>query len=309
MKAIEKLIFNELACRRGVNLPGVGSLFPEFWPARMRDRKILETPSVQILFSHDESPAWPALPALIAREGAMDEESALAEYDRWLHDARKEQTIVIGETGEIRQGHFVPTPELNALLNPEGRPSSIRLRTRRKPLRMTLGVLAVLAVCLMAALWLHHDAFRFLAFLVPAEPPAEIVLHNPGAGECPLQADTMETAEIPMVSDSTATGSEATPVASASLPQSEESSPDATPPAPDRETYHLVAGVFSTAGNADRFIANTKEREPSLIFQKILTPNGKIMVSIFSSSDRSAVEHRLKEKKFTCPDCWIHEVR
>ena len=374
MNAIEKLIFNELASRRGVNFPGVGSLCPEFRPARLRSKKILEAPSVHVVFSHDESSAWPSLPALIAREGEMDGEIARAEYDRWLHGAQKKQTIVINGTGEIQQGHFVPSPELNALLNPK-RPPFIRLRKRRKSMRVALGMLvAVLAICLVVAVWLYHDAFRLPALLALVEHPSTIMTPEPyPCGEPATQIDTTEKAENPtettppespatvIVPDSLpcaeepsiqidttgkaeistetippeeppatvivqephpsanipaiqidTTGKAETPaktITTETLSQNKESSEEVTLSAPEGKSHYLIAGVFSTEGNADRFIATIRTKKPSDTFQKILTPNGKIMVSVFSSKERIAVERRLKELTFTYLDCWIFDAR
>ena len=272
MKAIEQLVFNELAARKGVNLPGVGALLPEFRPARLKNRSMLETPSAHVVFSHNESPAWPALPVLMARMGAMDEESAQAEYNRWLQDARKEKRVAIHGVGEIRQGHFSPSPELQALLNPE-RPSRIRLRRRRKPLRLAMILLALLALCLAVMIWMRNDTFRL--FYRPAKPPVEVaLLQDSCAADHP--ADTVQMTE---------------PVEN---------------PAPSGASHHLIIGSFSTSKNADTFIADAKRKNPHLALQKISMSNDKFRVSIFSSNDLAAVERRQAELKASYPDCWVY---
>ena len=71
--------------------------------------------------------------------------------------------------------------------------------------------------------------------------------------------------------------------------------------------FHLVAGVFSDPANADRLIAADPLGIGSANYRKVGFSGGKTLVSVFSSTDRAAVEARKRALAGVNNELWIYE--
>lgn len=299
MKAIDKLIFNALATRQRIVLPGVGSLAVEHRPARMPGRNRVEAPLNRVVFSRQEKPGYEALPELIARTAGVDSGEAARLYETWLGGARTEKGVTIGGTGDIRQDFFSPSPELEALLNPAGT-TALMLKIRRRTGRTVLAVAAAAACAGVAA------------FLLIGEPGQE---RRPA----PETSGTIAAATRPQpgspagrpaqtVPDSTGTASpQQGETTAAERPAAAPETAPATIPSVSPDLYYVVAGVYSTEKNADTFIAGAAARDGSLSFAKARMGNGKILVSVFSSPQQAEAERERARLAAKHPDLWIYK--
>lgn len=128
MKAIEKIIFNELASRRAIVLPHVGTLRIDRCTAELGDKGV-KAPSNRINFSATEDEGRATVVSVMEAMG-VDRAQAGHAYSEWLEEVRDGNDLTINGVGELVGGVFTPTVELDQMLNPakyaepERRPSA-----------------------------------------------------------------------------------------------------------------------------------------------------------------------------------------
>lgn len=70
----------------------------------------------------------------------------------------------------------------------------------------------------------------------------------------------------------------------------------------------MIVGAYSTEQNADRFIAEARKKDDSLPYEKLPQPNGRILISIFSSdSERQAVQKK-REYEVMFEGSWVYKA-
>ena len=301
MKAIDKLIFNLLATRRGFNLPMVGSLSVERRAARATERHRIEPPQNRIVFSKKENPGQPTLCELIARAAEVDIREAQRLYNGWLDQARSETGILIEGAGEIRQDFFKPSSELNQLLNPAGK-ESLTLKRRKQTGKTALIGVSILACGGIVAALLSGD------FTSPKPASSETISSGPPTTSArpALPADTALTNQ-PATSGSKIDTLRQDSIRSDSNPsRKNDTDPNGIVPV-SSELYYVVAGVYSTEKNAETFIAKAQDQHPNMHFTKVRMRNGKIIVSVFSSADQTEAERERARLSSQDPDLWIYK--
>jgi outer membrane biosynthesis protein TonB len=126
MQAIPQLIFNLLAQRQRVILPGLGTLSTEQSAAELDANRLTE-PRTEVLFTPVEEEGE-TLPEVIARQSGLALKEIRPQYNRWLATIRKKEEadeITIEEVGVLirqRDGSYrtVVSAALNRRLNPLG---------------------------------------------------------------------------------------------------------------------------------------------------------------------------------------------
>lgn len=318
MNHIEKSIFDTLARRRGINLPGVGSLSVVHVPAEFITDSSIRPPHNKIIFSPSANPQYVS---------AGDMEG----YEEWLrHTTQGRGVREINGVGVIKGNIFYPSVELHGILNPHGtQPVAVKPRYHlKRKIAVGAGVAAAAAVVIMAVVFIDRFAGANMRAEENMEGTAALVKQE-AEGAASRGESTIEAAvasgigeEIEAKSDISAPVQSA-PVQSApdaDDPHSEHGSPememdteksltDYAPTAADRHIYYLVVGVFSEPQNADKLVSRDPLGIGSLNYRKSEFRNGKILVSAFSSPDREEVERRRRELSSINRELWIYEKK
>ena len=323
MNAIEKTIFDTLAAGRGINLPGIGALYVEQRPAEFISGKSLRPPYNRIAFSPAENPAYPSAGTL---EG----------YEEWaLHSQQEGDVREINGVGVLRGGVFYPAVELYELLNPQGTepvPVKPRYGTGRK-LLIGIGVIAVAALVMAVVVQISRFADRKAD---TGETPAAIrIAREEAAGASSRGESTIAPAVAEEVKEETVADNRTVGTTPGKNAETENRSAGTVATATDMENgtandaiadeiqrsleeyaspnvasgpeFHLVAGVFSDPANADRLIAADPLGIGSANYRKVGFSGGKTLVSVFSSTDRAAVEARKRALAGVNNELWIYE--
>ncbi|MCM1250896.1 MAG: hypothetical protein NC209_07135, partial [Alistipes sp.] len=116
---VNRLISNRLAAGCDLFMPGIGSLYVEQIGARRVSKRLVEPPCRVVTFTQQERGA--SLVDEIVVAAHCEQEKAQSIYDRWLDNVLGDNTLIIDGVGAIQFGNFIPEPEFERLLNPQGR--------------------------------------------------------------------------------------------------------------------------------------------------------------------------------------------
>lgn len=296
----DKLIFNTLASREGVALPGVGALVHRRIPAKMQGSKTLFPPRNTVEFVPGSTEGV-QLPDLLARN-ADNPDTARTLYSQWLtahgltQGGALPEKIEIEGVGEISGGQFTPSRGLGAVLNPLSvQPVRIVRRANPRRIAFVISVAAVLCVAatLLALSWLPGDFIVFApAGQHTALPAATETIPTDTAAAAP--ADTLVTPP-----DTTASAPETAVTA-----QPATAAP-AEPTAPGTK-YHIVMGVYSTHENAEKYI---RQNSPSPLQFTIVPMGSKFIVSGFCSGDQNEANAQKAKISQDNPGVWVYTQR
>lgn len=309
MGIVETLIFNALAGRHTALLPGVGCLWVERVPATAKGNR-LTPPRNAVRFGTREREEAESVVAMLAGAGVQEPEKA---YESWQEALPSERTFAIEGVGELRAGHFTPSAELDALLNPSAavKPMKLRRRKRRTWPWVVLPVVLLLAggawfvlMCEEGREWKECLVSRFCV--------------NTGRNGADDKAVQPVENNVHPVDEAAAVAVDSLPVAdtgadSAVASTSEE--PAATTTAATAGEggvrYVVVGGVFSVMANADKYVAQMRRKYPDLAYEyeKIPYKGGTIMVALSISSDmeRAQAEMRTISRATSNRDMWIYK--
>ena len=120
MDPVSVLVFNALAKRQGINLPGVGALHVVTSAARTEERNTLVPPVNRVELLPDAQPGFLDVIDLLARYGETDRDDAQQTYNSWLAQVSSEEGVTIDSVGLVSEGTFRPAPQMAAVLNPAG---------------------------------------------------------------------------------------------------------------------------------------------------------------------------------------------
>lgn len=313
MNHIEKSIFDTLARRRGINLPGVGSLSVVHVPAEFITDSSIRPPHNKIIFSPSANPQYVS---------AGDMEG----YKEWLQHTEQGRGVrEINGVGVIKGNIFYPSVELHGILNPHGtQPVAVKPRYRfKRKIAVGAGVAAAAAVAIMAVIFIDRFAGANMRAEENMEGTAALVKQE-AEGAASRGESTIEAAVASGIGEEIEAKSDiSAPVQSApdaDGPHSGQGSPERgmdteesltgyAPTAADGHLYYLVVGVFSEPQNADKLISRDPLGIGSSNYRKAEFRNGKILVSAFSSPDREEVERRRRELSSINRDLWIYEKK
>lgn len=296
MNTIEKIIFDALAAGRGINLPGVGSLYVERQPAEFVSKKVLRPPHNKILFS------------TVPRAGC-ESVATYGDYGAWLeHAAQSKEVLEINGVGVLRSGLFYPSVELHDILNPVGMNFAPIKKKAGFGKKFLVGVGVIVIAAVVILLVSVVDKYVVKKSLSDYESKSEERLYRDeiaGAdarGESTIAPVVASDVEVEL-SDAGTEAAESGQVEDVIEQQLSDYAVNATPA---QSAYYLVAGVFSDPINADKLIATDPLKIGKGNYTKLPFKGGKTLVSAYSSTDREAVERRRRELSGINSDLWVY---
>lgn len=307
-------MYNALAKRQGVVLPGIGTLYAVTVPAEMQKPGVVTPPVNRVELVTDELPGIPHIVDLIAGYDQTDPEQAREIYNRWLAENCSEEGVTIGAVGNIREGVFTPDPGLEEALNPVDT-GAVRLPGRidakRVAMWVVFAVLIGVGISVGAIVWYEYsEQMRIVRLSEQPVLPASV----PAAPDSPA-------VKVPAAagSDSSAgeSGASAGVDSSAAVPAKQPEpvrEPATVPaaklvPATAAMHYYVIVGTYSTDQNAEKFIASAQKKNDKLEYAKIPMPNGKILVSVFGATAETEANRMKNEVSGLFPDAWVFKSK
>ena len=314
MDQVSNLVYNALAKRQGVILPGIGTLYAVTVPAEMQKPGVVTPPVNRVELVTDELPGIPHIVNLIAGYDQTDPEQAREIYNRWLAENCSEEGVTIGAVGNIREGVFTPDPGLEEALNPVDT-GAVRLPGRidakRVAMWVVFAVLIGVGISVGAIVWYEYsEQMRIVRLSEQPVLPASV----PAAPDSPA-------VKVPAAagSDSSAgeSGASAGVDSSAAVPAKQPEpvrEPATVPaaklvPATAAMHYYVIVGTYSTDQNAEKFIASAQKKNDKLEYAKIPMPNGKILVSVFGATAETEANRMKNEVSGLFPDAWVFKSK
>ena len=335
------LIFNALAQRRGVNLPGIGSLYVVTEAARMQEGGKLIPPISRVRYTAESMAGYDDILRLIGESSGRDEAGSREIYEAWLSEVQTDEGIRMSSIGEIIDGRFKPTEELLKTLNPSGtfmvqlpRPFSLR------QIFFWVGATVVVGGGLAAGLITYlnsrpgpYDAPYAEGTLVAetmatgdtslresvagtdAEPLLEALTENELAAQA-VAGDSAGRSGAQPSSVGSGSSSAMVPIAQNRPTSGEKASGDgsasgrvAAAPKPGEMRYYVVVGTYSTDENAERFIASARRKDSALNYRKLLLSTGKIMVYTADAGSEAEAQQQRRAVSGAFPDAWVFKRR
>ena len=279
MESIDKIIFNMLASRRPVVLPGVGTLHVERRAAVVSGHDV-KAPENRVAFSKTEHEGVQTLPQILESMG-MGREHAHRSYEQWLDGSTHDDRLTINDVGSLHQGRFSPAAQIEHALNPtayadSGHPE----RPRNKRCLTHILLIVITALLLLLASLFAYNTFYKKWGCAKKRAQSEAVTQQPAQ----VAPETVE----PVVTNDATTAVPAVAV----------------------KRFHVAAGAFAIEQNADRLIARLVARYPDLQPQKVTYRNGLTVVSLFSSDNRNevVVQRRALARSHDNQEYWIAEI-
>lgn len=315
MDQVSNLVYNALAKRQGVVLPGIGTLYTVTVPAEMQKPGVVTPPVNRVELVTDELPGIPHIVELIAGYNQTDPEQAREIYNRWLAGNCSEEGVTIGSVGNIREGIFTPDPELEVALNPVDM-GVVRLPGRidakRVAMWVVFAVLIGVGISVGAIMWYEYSEQMRIVRL--SEQPV-LPLPAPAAPDSPaVKAPAAASGSDSAAGESGApAGADSSAAVSAKQPEPVRE-PEIIPatkvvPATPAMHYYVIVGTYSTDQNAEKFIASAKKKNDQLEYAKIPMPNGKILVSVFGATAETEANRMKNEVSDLFPDAWVFKSK
>lgn len=308
MKAIDKIIFNELASRRAVALPGLGTLGVIRRTAQVEGKEV-KAPVNEVVFSKKEAEDAPSVIALMESMG-LNGDAARAAYKEWLDVVCEGGSIVISGVGKVEGDAFTPSAELSQMLNPvrtkqPDRPvpaaaavpiSAPAAQTppppaeNKKSRNCLTNILLIIAIILLLAVACFCVARKGCTFCKDGRELRDADAgYNTAPGRVKIE--------------------QAVPV----LPQ------EVTPAQPQTQTqpaqitsdkYHVIAGSFVYESNADQLIARYRREFPDLKVEKLMT-TAWVMVSVWqgATAEEGAESNSKLQDRLGNHGMWVYRER
>lgn len=152
MEAIDKLLYNLLSSGESVVLPEVGTLRVEQSTTTQSGNRVV-CGSRRVRFSSRSDKGVRSVVSVMVEEYGLSSEEATEAYGEWLRSARKGPEVTIEGVGSVKKGFFKPTEDFdNEALNP-WQTAPITLHSRRLPLGWIFTICVVLGAA-GAWMWL-----------------------------------------------------------------------------------------------------------------------------------------------------------
>ncbi|MBR4063897.1 MAG: hypothetical protein IKK02_01350 [Tidjanibacter sp.] len=297
MEAIDKLLYNLLSSGESVVLPEVGTLRVEQSATTQSGNRVV-CGSRRVRFSSRTDKGVRSVVSVMVEEYGLSNEEATEAYGEWLRSARKGPEVTIEGVGSVKKGFFKPTEEFDSeALNP-WQTAPVTLHSRRLPLGWIFTICVVLGAA-GAWMWLvgggaEKETAKEIAKEVDSVITEEAIvasleeyaeeLEVAPTPEEKVEIKTEEKVEvkpeqIPAPKPEQKPTPKPTPAPQQTQPKqvapAEQSAP-AVPAAiipiqPVERTSGksvVVAGVFSTGENADKFIAEDELGVGSAAYSK-----------------------------------------
>ncbi len=300
---VNKIIYNMLISGKGVFLPEVGTLYIERQGARkISDNKLISPRNVVNFTSQEQAPS---LVSEIVSIAGCSEEQAQDIYNRWLQKTREGNTVTIGGVGVLNHKSFSIESAFASAINPKG----VKTIVIRRKSNTWLYVLC--ALCIAVALGIFSFIMWGDAVLDPAKhKPEEVSQEAAVVATDVAQGDAVAAgATDDKVVDDTAAHDGASASGAAI-------SENYVPPtsvtggsAGDYYAYYVVVGVFSSEQNAERAVAQAKERLSDAVCAILPFKGDKFMVTVYGSDSQAECNDFASRNREVYSDLWIYNKR
>jgi cell division septation protein DedD len=283
MTSIDRLIYDALAARRGVVLPGEGTLEVRRRGARkISDTQIVPPQNVVVLTPGEDERARSII-SLLMDDRDVNQQEAESRYGSWLETSRRDDgSLSIDGVGDVRDGEFVTAEALHNALNPTDEDVVTMEKSKRSTPAWVWILVGIVIAMAIAAAWLCCKNGGF-SFCGSGKEAAGTVVAVPVA-ESTAAAETA----------SATVSATAAPSATESARASAASAASARAATPSGPRFHVIAGAFAIESNADNYIARLKREHPELTPEKIINPsNGYNMVSIIQAPTRRQASSKM----------------
>ena len=321
METFSRVIFNLLALRQRVILPGIGTLYTEQLPAASDPATgMVSVPQTRVVFSAVEQ-SGETLPEIIACRSGIPLKDIKPQYNRWMSKIRGAsihgELTIDGVVLLLCQpdGSFwaEPAKELDFLLNPI-EPEKIRIpvlpssktqpkaaassagkpaRPKKKtnPGRRATG-LAIGGVVLAVLVYGSYYAYTRGFFTQDSSRPIPVHEQFRPAETVPptVLRDTLSADTLPAV-----------PSPAETIPPVQP--PEASGGSQSGDVYHVIAGVFSNRENAERYVRENNF-EPSRV-TLIPTTGDRFMVSVGRYAEKSEADREMERLRSSIPQVWV----
>ncbi len=317
MKAIDKIIFNELASRRAVVLPGLGTLGVARRTAQV-DGDQVKAPVNEVVFSKNEAADAPSVIALMESMG-LSRETARTAYKEWHEGVLRDDGFGIAGVGMMNGGNFTLSTELGQMLNPRRTRQTAKPDTASvaAPVPVPVPVPAPAPVPVQTAAGRGHTTpppekkkqgnrlisiLLIIALLLLLAIICLCVV-NKGCSFCGNNGKELTDANAAY--DKAHGVTESTPAA----PLQEVVAPEPVASSVSGN-YHVIAGSFIYEANADQLIARYRREFPDLKVEKLIT-DAWVMVSVWQgeTAGDGAAANRELQRRLDNYGMWVYRKK
>lgn len=308
MEAISRLIFNRLARRERVVLPGIGVLYTARETASADAGGNLTPPRTNVYLgpTDETDTAGENLSEAVAEASGIPLREIRPQVHRWLAELKNTSSggswAIDGVVNVEASGTVTPSPELDALLNPLGEekihmtPAAAPVYVQEREKRSTAGIGWWILLGLLLGLLVWLFLYRHQNGTFPA--PVERILHREVV--LPPVAVPETPAPVPaVVPDSVIVKNDTIPaVEPVGQPVVE-----AVKPAEPVRAWRVVVGVYSTRQNAQRAI-----RESGLDASRttiVSTSGGYYRVGYGQFDNKEAADRESARMQGRFPGAWV----
>lgn len=294
MSQTDNLIFNELAAKRDVCLPNVGSLIVRCTGAKRLSARRLLPPHTDILFSKESRGT--SLVDTIATVAGVSQERAAAIYGQWLQNNLREGVLTIEGVGVIHENEFAADRQFDNLINPMGN-KEIRIQPLTNWFVISFAVLCLLFAIGVAGYIIYSE--HIFADKMEKSSVGKIAAAPTVAEPVVAEQPTAEPAETTQTKAPVQNAAEQTTA-------NEEQQTDILPMSVGNS--YAVWGVYAELANAEEWQSRVNRRFTDLD-ARIYRYGERYMVALFECNTRSECVRKaesLKERSHTFDEVWVY---
>ncbi len=302
---VNRLIGNRLAAGCDLFLPGIGSLYVEQIGARRISKRLVEPPCRIVTFTSQERGA--SLVDEIVVAAGCEQEKAQSIYDRWLDSVLGDNTLIIDGVGAIQFNNFIPEPEFEELLNPQGR-TPVKVGSASSGW-LLWGCIAA-ALVLLGVGYFIYSGYRADRAAVEEtwnddfDDASADDVSDADAPEAPAMPEK-PVPDKPVAAKPAANGAVVRTTVPDARPQGSVEMPASLVPG----RHYVVAGVFGQPENAANTVARIHAEDAAVLPVVYRYGNNRLMVSLFVSDRLEACQDFIRANRYRWPDCWTYSAR
>ncbi|MEG1701118.1 MAG: hypothetical protein RR270_07525 [Alistipes sp.] len=307
IQQIDRLVGDLLAGGGEVFLPGVGSLYTERLGAQRLSKGRVQPPCCEVSFQTAQRGV--SLVDEIAAALQCDVARAQSIYDNWLSETYAGNTLTIEGVGVLKFKNLKLDKLFDLRLNPQGREPIHIQSKRRVDWALGIGIAAILIAAGIGGyqfLMNYSDQETELTTLAQTEQQQEAQSVAPSSDRDLVEPNAaVDSAAVtsPTTIESAPNAASATTTTASVAPAT-----STTPASLVAGRFYVVLGVFSTADNAQRAMAEAAAKKPALRCE-IYDFNHKFLVSPFNAADAASCTQFIRAEVDLAPDMWTYTAR
>lgn len=294
---VNKIIYNMLISGKGVFLPEVGTLYIERQGARKIAKNKLLSPRNIVSFTSQTQA--PSLVDEIVSVAGCEPSQAQDIYERWLQKTREGEVVTIEGIGVLNRKSFSTESAFASAINPKGVKTLVVRRKSSAWLYILCAVCVAIALGFFAYI-MWGDKLNEPAKKVTAEQAVE------SSADGVITADSVAVSEVTASESAVATASTES-VSTSAIPST--TAVEVVKPSNKEFAYYVVMGVFSTEQNAERAVAQAKNKMPEAECAILPFKGDKFMVTLFGSDSMAECNDFVKSGREVYSDLWIYNKR